>query len=99
MRRRPLALAGTSLLAGAGHLLDWGVAHFAAATGASLADTVRLVTAGPARVFGLADPKDTIAAGRPADLVVFRHDPAADRLLIERTLRRGEVVFAAGEPA
>ncbi len=88
-----ISLAGTPLLAGAGHLLDWGVAHFAAATGVSLADTVRLVTAGPARVFGLADPKDTIAAGKPADLVVFRHDPVADRLLIERTVRRGSVVY------
>ena len=75
-----LALAGTSLLAGAGHLLDWGLPHFADAAGISLADAVRLATASPARVFGLADPKDSLAPGRPADLVLFRRRPGGERL-------------------
>jgi len=90
-----LSLAGTQLLAGAGHLLDWGLARFVAATGVSLADAVRLATANPARVFGLVDPKDALAAGRPADLVAFRHETGADRLRIERTVRSGRDVFVA----
>jgi N-acetylglucosamine-6-phosphate deacetylase len=90
-----LALAGTSLLAGAGHLLDWGVPHFADAAGIPLADAVRLATASPALVFGLADPKDSIAPGRPADLVLFRHSPGQERLAVEQTVRRGRVVFTA----
>lgn len=90
-----LALAGTSLLAGAGHLLDWGLPHFADAVGIPLADAVRLATTSPARVFGLADPKDSLVPGRPADLAVFRHRPGDERLTVERTIRRGRVVFPA----
>lgn len=89
-----LALAGTSLLAGAGHLLDWGLPRFAAAAGIPLADAVRLATASPARVFGLPDPKDALVPGRPADLVLFRHRPGDARLAVEQTIRGGKVVFA-----
>jgi N-acetylglucosamine-6-phosphate deacetylase len=90
-----LSLAGTSLLAGAGHLLDWGVAHFADAAGIPLADAVRLVTARPALFFGLADPKDALAPGRPADLVLFARRPGCERLEVERTILRGRVVHEA----
>jgi N-acetylglucosamine-6-phosphate deacetylase len=90
-----LSLAGTPLLAAAGHLLDWGIAHFARATGLPLSAVVRLATAAPARVFGLADPKDAVVAGRPADLVVFRWDPRGERLRIERTVRGGRTIYGA----
>ncbi|MFW6362019.1 MAG: N-acetylglucosamine-6-phosphate deacetylase [Spirochaetota bacterium] len=48
-----LGLAGTDFLAGAGHLLDRGIAQFVNATGCSLAAAIKLCTLNPAKLLAL----------------------------------------------
>jgi len=48
-----LGMAGTSALAGAGHLLDWCIVRYIEFTGASLMEAITLCTTQPARFLGL----------------------------------------------
>ena len=88
-----LGLPGTSILAGAGHLLDWDLAHYVRFTGLELAQAIRLCTVNPARVLGLEDSYGRLDTGAPANLVTFRWQPGDDRLRIERTIRAGREVY------
>ena len=65
-----LGLAGTPYLAGAGHLLDWDIAHFVSFTGAALADAIRLCTINPARLLKLRGRflKAKVLSGLPCTL-------------------------------
>jgi N-acetylglucosamine-6-phosphate deacetylase len=85
-------MAGTPYLAGAGHLLDWDIAHALRVTDLSLAQAVSCATAVPARVLGLADHKGCIAPGFDADLTLFRL-PSEGPLQVAATLLAGEVVY------
>ena len=78
-----LGLPGTTLLAGAGHLLDRGVARLAAAGGLSLAQAVAACTEAPARVLGL--PTARLGVGAAADLVLFHWSPGAPCLSVVAT--------------
>ena len=91
-----VCLAGTPLLAGAGHLLDTGVAHAVRVTDLTLAQAVRSVTAIPARLLGLSDRKGRLAVGCDADLTLFRL-PAEGPLEIAATVVAGEVVFRGAQ--
>jgi N-acetylglucosamine-6-phosphate deacetylase len=91
-----ISLAGTPFLAGAGHLLDWDIAHFVRFTGCDLAAAVRLCTVNPARLLGLPEPHGTLAAGAPAHLTLFRYTDGDDRCRIEKTVRGGSEVFSRG---
>jgi len=91
-----LGLPGTSILAGAGHLLDWGLAHFVRFTGRPLSEAVRLCTENPARLLGLPREYGRLEPGAPANLCLFRFEPGDDRLRVERTVCRGEEVAHAG---
>jgi N-acetylglucosamine-6-phosphate deacetylase len=48
-----LRLAGTPYLAGAGHLLDWDIAHFKEACGISLQQAIQCCTVNPSTLLGL----------------------------------------------
>lgn len=85
-----LSLLGTEYLAGAGHLLDRGIARFAAATGASLGETVALCTLNPARLLGLSPDATDFIPGSPAFLTRFRLSPGEAALAIEACVIRGE---------
>lgn len=89
-----LGLPGTTILAGAGHLLDWDLAHYVAFTGLSLGEAIRLCTANPARVLGLPENCGRLEPGAPANLVLFRFQPGDERLRVERTVCGGREVYA-----
>lgn len=65
-----LSLAGTSLLAGAGHLLDWDLVHFINFTGASLKDAIKTVTYNPSKILKL-ENKSGFNVGDKADIISF----------------------------
>ena len=88
-----LSLRGTEFLAGAGHLLDRGIARFAAATKASLRDTVALCTANPARLIGLPRETTDFIPGSPACLTKFRSFRDGEKLAIETCVISGEVIY------
>jgi N-acetylglucosamine-6-phosphate deacetylase len=99
-----LQLPDSEILAGAGHLLDWDIPHFAAVTGLSLGETIPLVTINPARLLGLDQNYGTLQPGAAANLVAFRwgggqrkaagEGPSTGkRLQIVKTIRAGQVVY------
>ncbi len=89
-----LGLPGSEILAGAAHLLDWDIPHFAAVTGLSLGEIIPLVTSNPARLLGLEPNYGTLQPGAPANLVLFEHEPQQRRLKILKTIRAGKVVYS-----
>ncbi|UCF96498.1 MAG: amidohydrolase family protein [Spirochaetaceae bacterium] len=101
-----LGLPGTEILAGAGHLLDWDIPHFAAVTGLSLGEIIPLVTINPGRLLGLESEYGTLQPGAPANLTLFRRgagsQPTAGSLpetgnlplQILKTIRAGKVVYS-----
>ena len=90
-----LGLPGTEILAGAAHLLDWDIPHFAAVTGLDLGLIVPLVTTNPAHLLGLEPSYGSLDAGAPANLVLFEQEPRQRRLKILKTIRAGNVVFSS----
>jgi N-acetylglucosamine-6-phosphate deacetylase len=103
-----LGLPESEILAGAGHLLDWDIPHFAEATGLSLGEIIPLVTTNPARLLGLEPDYGTLRPGAPANLVLFRNgqsafgqpgaggrpDTPGSRLQILKTIRAGKTVYS-----
>ena len=87
-----LGLPGTEILAGAGHLLDWDIPHFAKVTGLGLGEIIPLVTVNPARLLGLDQSYGTLEPGAPANLVLFRWD-GQRRLQILKTIRAGKLTY------
>ena len=88
-----IGLAGTSFLAGAGHLLDWDIPMFMRSAGASLAEAIELCTGNPARVLSLGDRFGVLSPGARADIVLFRLGDAGGALAIEKTIIAGEVAY------
>ena len=88
-----LGLPGSETLAGAAHLLDQNVVHFARTTGTTIGDTLRLCTQNPAQLLGIDHPSPSPAPGEPANLVVFRQPAGTGRLQIVRTIIGGRTVF------
>ena len=86
-----LGLPGTTILAGAAHLLDWDIPKFMEFTGAPLSETIRLCTVNPARLLALGEDYGRLEAGSPANMVLFRHSGKGP-LLIEKTVRAGRIV-------
>lgn len=87
-----LGLHGTEYLAGAGHLLDRGVAQFVRATGAELADAVHLCTTQPDRMLGIPATEEP-APGNPADFVLFDFRQGGSQLAVRSTIHAGEVAY------
>lgn len=88
-----LGLAGTGILAGAGHLLDWDITHFIRFTGNNLASTIPLCTINPAKVIEMPHNYGKLEVGAPANLTLFHYQTGDDRLQIVRTLCKGSVIF------
>jgi len=88
-----LGLPGTSILAGAAHLLDWDLAHFMEFTGSGLAETIKLCTLNPARVMGLPEEYGKLEAGSPANLCLFKYKPGDKRLHVISTFSAGQEIF------
>ncbi len=88
-----IGLPGTSILAGAGHLLDWDICRFLEFTGRSLNEAVRLCTQNPAAIVEMPAGYGKLEEGIEANLCLFRYAPGDERLHIEKTLCGGEVVF------
>ncbi|GAH56877.1 unnamed protein product, partial [marine sediment metagenome] len=88
-----LGLAGTGILAGAGHLLDWDIAHFIKFTGNSLAKTIPLCTINPAKIIEMPCNYGKLEVEAPANLTLFYYQTGDDRLQIVRTLCKGSVIF------
>jgi N-acetylglucosamine-6-phosphate deacetylase len=88
-----LGLARTGILAGAGHLLDWDIAHFIRFTGNNLANTIPLCTINPAKVIEMPHNYGKLEVGAPANLTLFHYQTGDDRLQIVRTICREKVIF------
>ena len=88
-----LGLPGTSILAGAAHLLDWDLAHFMEFTGRGLAEAIKLCTLNPARVIGLPEEYGKLEAGSPANLCLFKYKPGDKRLHVISTFSAGQEIF------
>ena len=89
-----LGLAGTEYLAGAGHLLNWDIAHYIKFTGQNLAETIGLCTVNPAGVLKLKNNYGKLEKGSPANLVLFNYEQGDDALDIVKTVRMGREVFS-----
>lgn len=87
-----LGLPNSEILAGAGHLLDWDIPHFAQVTGLSFREIIPLVTVNPARLLGLDQNYGRLEPGASADLVLFRWE-GQQRLQILKTIRAGRIVY------
>jgi N-acetylglucosamine-6-phosphate deacetylase len=71
-----VTLAGSGFLAGSGAFTDVCVGNVMRFAGLSLAEAVDLAGARPRALLGL--PPQTLAAGAPADLVLFDWEPGGD---------------------
>ena len=88
-----LGLAGAGVLAGAGHLLDWDIAHFIKFTGNNLANTIPLCTINPVKIIKMPHNYGKLEVGAPANFTLFHYQTGDDRLRIIRTLSKGSVIF------
>ena len=88
-----IQLADTPFLAGSGLRLHQGVGNAVRFAGITLAESVRLATENPARLFGLAERYGRLAPGFDADLLVFRWNEASSEITVEQTIASGGVVY------
>ena len=90
---RRVCLPGTPYLAGSVLELHEAVANTVRYSDATLAEALRMASANPAELLGLADRFGALVAGRPADLILFRWDEARTELEVLATLVNGEIVY------
>jgi len=88
-----LGLTGTGILAGAGHLLNWDIAHFIRFTGNDLANTIPLCTINPVKIIKMPYNYGKLKVGAPANLTLLHYQTGDDKLQIVHTLRKGTVIF------
>jgi N-acetylglucosamine-6-phosphate deacetylase len=79
------------MLAGSGAATDDCVAHAAASGAVALREAIDMASLNPTRFFGL--PECSLRAGHPADLFLYRPEPAREGLGVVATLVAGEVRF------
>ena len=87
-----LTVVGTPFLAGAGHLLDWAVAHFISFTGCELSEALSLCTHNPARLFETGS--GVLERGAPANITTFDYKNEDERLGIRGVWRLGKQVYS-----
>ena len=79
-------MVGASRLAGSALRMDRGVENLMRFAGLSLLDALRMATVNPARATRLAGRTGFLQPGDTADLILFRFDPAAPGIVVERTI-------------
>jgi len=79
-------IAGTDRLAGSALRMDRGVENLIRFAGLTLEQALRAATVNPARVAGLSHRTRFLAPGEAADLILFRWDAEAGRVMVEQTL-------------
>ena len=84
-----LGIAGTSYLAGAGHLLTQNVATLVNAVGLPLAGALRLATRNPGAFAG---GRGTLEVGARADLIRFRFAPGDASMTVTDSVVAGEEI-------
>lgn len=89
---------GSPFFAGAGHLLDRGIAQFVKHTGMSLPAAVQGCTVNPARLTGFPEPAFHLTAGAPAHLVIFHYREGDDNLQILKVIAEGEEFDGTEKP-
>jgi N-acetylglucosamine-6-phosphate deacetylase len=82
-----IVVTGTPYLAGSNQGIEVGLQNLLAASGWTLAQAIRTVTATPARLLGKPVPR--IAPGQPGNLVVFRC-PQPDTFVLKRVCVMGQ---------
>jgi N-acetylglucosamine-6-phosphate deacetylase len=87
-----LGLPNSSILAGAGYLLDWDIAHFIKFTGNNLAETIPLCTINPTKIVKISEDYGKLKVGAPSNLTLFNYHPGDDRLQIIRTICNGKII-------
>lgn len=92
-----LELKGTPYLAGAAIALPVCLANAVRHAGVTLADAVRMVTANPSRLIGLAvsEGRERLRTGMTANLTQFRHQVGSGTVTVVRTVLAGAVVYEA----
>jgi len=88
-----LGLPNSSILAGAGHLLDWDIAHFIKFTGNNLAETIPLCTINPTKIVKNSEDYGKLKLGAPSNLTLFNYHFGDDKLQIVRTICNGKIIF------
>jgi N-acetylglucosamine-6-phosphate deacetylase len=83
-------LPDRSSFAGSVATTDQLVRNMVVLAGVPLAEAVKMATATPARIIGVAGRKGTLAKGKDADIVIFNNDIA-----VRLTMVRGRVVHQA----
>jgi N-acetylglucosamine-6-phosphate deacetylase len=91
-----IQLAGTPYLAGSGLRLHEGIGNAVRFAGITLADSIRLATENPARLFGVASSYGRLEPGYVADLLLFRWDETRAQVTVAATIAAGEVVHQPG---
>lgn len=90
---RRVCLPGTPYLAGSALEMQEAIGKTIAYSDATLDDALRMASANPAALLGLAEELGAIEAQRRADLVLFDWDEAAASLDIAATIVNGEIVY------
>ena len=90
---RRVCLPGTPYLAGSVLELHEAVGNTVRFSDATLEEALQMASAHPAAFLGLAEERGALAAGRAADLVLFRWEAESCALAVAATLVRGEVVY------
>ncbi|HEV2125864.1 MAG TPA: amidohydrolase family protein, partial [Chloroflexota bacterium] len=91
-----IQLAGTPYLAGSGLRLHEGIGNAVRFAGISLAESVRLATENPGRLFGVEGSYGRLEPGFDADLLLFQWDTERAEVKVAATVANGEVVYQAG---
>lgn len=90
--------ANDRLLAGSAQMLPWSIAHLVRRNLASLAEACDMASTRPATLMDLPQSGGLIP-GVLADLVLFRLEPVAGAVLIDRTIKAGITVFSRAKNA
>lgn len=80
-------------MAGSALTMNRGIKVFMQFTGSSLAQAIQAATANPARLLGRPTVCAQVAAGQPANLVLFREE--AHALKVESVISMGRCVHTA----
>jgi N-acetylglucosamine-6-phosphate deacetylase len=87
VRADRMAMAGSALT------MNRGVAVFVKYSQCALESAIQAATANPAHLLGRRSVCSQVAAGQPANLVIFRREP--EILKVERVISRGRCVYPA----